>query len=113
MKSADNKEQNYQFKTNINMKTKTSKLALTKAFFILLVSICFISSCQNLDTSSDNSTNKIVKKEPKRYSKEYLGGGISILTIDNHEYIFYRDGNNAASNGGTVHKADCKYCYKK
>lgn len=38
MKSADNKERNYQFKTKINMKTKTSILSLTKAFFILLVS---------------------------------------------------------------------------
>lgn len=38
MKSAELKELNYQFKTNINMKTKTSILALTKAFFILLVS---------------------------------------------------------------------------
>ena len=37
MKSADYKEQNYQFKTNINMKTKISNLTLTKAFFILLV----------------------------------------------------------------------------
>jgi len=42
IKSADNKELNYQFKTNINMKTKTSILALTKAFFILLVICCFL-----------------------------------------------------------------------
>jgi hypothetical protein len=46
MKSAELKERNYQFKTNINMKTKTSILALTKAFFILLVMCCF-SSCTN------------------------------------------------------------------
>src|SRR5574344_400028 len=43
MKSAELKEQNYQFKTNINMKTKTSILAVTKAFFILLV-MCFLFS---------------------------------------------------------------------
>lgn len=41
MKSAELNELNYQFKTNINMKTKTSILALTKAFFILLVSGCY------------------------------------------------------------------------
>ena len=41
MKSAVLNELNYQFKTNINMKTKTSILALTKAFFILLVMCCF------------------------------------------------------------------------
>lgn len=52
MKSADNKEQNYQFKTNINMKTKTSILAVTKAFFILLVSCCLF-SC-----SSETKTNE-------------------------------------------------------
>jgi len=40
MCSADNKERNYQFKTKVNMKTKTSILALTKAFFILLVMCC-------------------------------------------------------------------------
>ena len=113
MKSADYKEQNYQFKTNIIMKTKTSILALTKAFFILLVSICFISSCSNIETSAENASKEIVTEEPKRYSEEYIGGGISILTIDNHEYIFFRDGNNAASNGGIVHKQDCRYCSKK
>ena len=38
MKSADYKELNYQFKTKVNMKTKTSILVRIKAFFILLVS---------------------------------------------------------------------------
>ena len=46
MKSADNKELNYQFKTKVNMKTKTSILALTKAFFILLVMCCFYSCAE-------------------------------------------------------------------
>jgi len=48
MKSAVLKELNYQFKTNIIMKTKTSILALTKAFFILFVSCCLLTSCQNV-----------------------------------------------------------------
>ena len=48
MKSADNKELNYQFKTKVNMKTKTSILVVTKAFFILLVSSCFYTiKCKN------------------------------------------------------------------
>ena len=46
MKSAVLNELNYQFKTKVNMKTKTSILALNKAFFILLVMCCF-SSCTN------------------------------------------------------------------
>jgi hypothetical protein len=47
MKSAVFKTQIYQFKTNIIMKTKTSNLALTKAFFILLVMCCFFSCSSN------------------------------------------------------------------
>ena len=46
MKSAELKEQNYQFKQKFNMKTKTSILALTKAFFILFV-MCCLFSCGN------------------------------------------------------------------
>ena len=46
MKSAVLNEQNYKFKTNIIMKTKTSILVVTKAFFILLVMCCFF-SCHN------------------------------------------------------------------
>ena len=46
MKSAELNERNYQFKTNVNMKTKTSILAVTKAFFILLIMFCFY-SCHN------------------------------------------------------------------
>jgi predicted small secreted protein len=48
MKSAKLKELSYKFKTNINMKTKTSILATIKAFFILLVSCCLLTSCQNV-----------------------------------------------------------------
>jgi hypothetical protein len=51
MKSAELKGQNYQFKTNINMKTKTSILVVTKAFFILLVMCCFLSCSSNFGTN--------------------------------------------------------------
>lgn len=47
MKSAVLNEQNYQFKTKVNMKTKISILSLTKAFFILLVSGRFLLNFKN------------------------------------------------------------------
>ena len=40
--------QNFKLKNKLDMKTKTSILALTKAFFILLVSCCLLTSCQNV-----------------------------------------------------------------
>ena len=46
MKSAELKEHNYKFKTNIIMKTKPSILTVTKAFFILLV-MCSLFSCND------------------------------------------------------------------
>jgi hypothetical protein len=52
MKSAVLNKLNYQFKTNIIMKTKTSILALTKAFFILLVMCCLFSCTNTLDKDS-------------------------------------------------------------
>ena len=75
MKSADNKERNYQFKTKVNMKTKTSILSVTKAFFILLVMCCFF-SC----TSGDElkNTNKFEKYDVVVIdSCEYIQWGIS------------------------------------
>jgi hypothetical protein len=61
MKSAELKELNYQFKTNINMKTKTSILALTKAFFILLAMCCLFSSCHNLIYEKESIVLEISK----------------------------------------------------
>ena len=66
MKSADNKELNYQFKTNINMKTKTSILAVTKAFFILLISgMCFI-SCEESKFPETTSKFLVERIEPNK-----------------------------------------------
>ena len=92
MKSADNKEQNYQFKTKVNMKTKTSILALTKAFFILLVSCCLF-SC-----SSETTPKTEIKK----------GITYEITIIDGCEYILGTD--NGGYNGGYFlsHKGNCK-----
>ena len=95
MKSAELNELNYQFKTNNNMKTKTSILALTKAFFILLVMCCF--SCIPQNNSIDTS---------KRLSsgKEYR-----IEIIDSCEYIGYYSGYGYH----LEHKGNCKYCTKR
>ena len=85
MKSADNKELNYKFKTNINMKTKISILPLTKAFFILLVSSCLLVSCtQETSTSiNEDSQNRIKLKEVRVIN----GYRYSIIEVDSVEYL--------------------------
>jgi len=85
MKSAVLNERNYQFKTNINMKPKTSILALTKAFFILLVSSCLLVSCtQEKSTSiNEDSQNRIILKE----SRIINGYRYSIIEVDSVEYL--------------------------
>jgi tRNA A37 threonylcarbamoyladenosine dehydratase len=92
IKSALFKEQNYQFKTNNNMKTKTSILALTKAFFILLVMCCF-SSCQSDKQRIENMDFKTI-------------------TVDSCEYIISKA---PAGDYGWVmsHKGNCEYCAKR
>ena len=97
MKSAVLKELNYKFKTNINMKTKTSILAVTKAFFILLVMCCF--SCKPQNNSIDNVDTT------KRLSS---GNEYRIEIIDSCEYIGYYTGYGYH----LEHKGDCKYCTK-
>ena len=72
MKSAELKERNYQFKTNINMKTKTSILALTKAFFILLVMCCLFSSC--VDGSKHDGLVLTDNNTGKKYLLKHNGG---------------------------------------
>lgn len=53
MKSVALKALNYQFKTEVNIGTKTSILALTKTFFILLVSCCVLSCSTELHESQE------------------------------------------------------------
>lgn len=91
MKSAELNELNYQFKTKINMKTKTSILALTKAFFILLVSGCLF-SCETTVTKTN-------------IKETYNGSNVVIMTIDSCEYLYI--GNDTRS---LTHKGNCKYC---
>ncbi len=89
MKSADNKERNYQFKTNINMKTKTSILTLTNVFFILLVSGCLFIAC-------NSTTEPVVMKD------SYGGSSFRTIVIDSCEYVYLSN--------WFAHKGNCKYC---
>ena len=93
MKSAVLKELNYQFKTKVNMKTKTSILAVTKAFLILLV-MCFFFSCTRSDELKN--VNKFEKYD--------------VVVIDNCEYIQW-----GVSYGymNITHKGNCKYCAER
>ena len=98
MKSAVLNELNYQFKTNINMKTKTSILTVTKAFFILLVMCCF-SSC-----SKSNVEIKTTDIQVGSYSSK-----IKVVEIDSCEYLWGDWGNATV----LTHKGNCKYCAKR
>lgn len=88
MKSAELNELNYQFKTNVNMKTKTSILALTKAFFILLVSCCLFISCDDAGTTSkklngDEQSLPDELKGLKIYSVSTGGGNyVEVAVLD-------------------------------
>jgi len=98
MKRAALNGQNYQFKTKVNMKTKTSILALTKAFFILLVMCCF-SSCSN-----SNVETKTTDIQVGSYSSK-----IKVVEIDSCEYLWGDWGNATV----LTHKGNCKYCAKR
>ena len=80
------------------MKTKTSILALTKAFFILLVMCCF-PSCERSNTPATVTNYKV--------------GGyfnvIKIVEIDSCEYLWGDWGNATV----ITHKGNCKYCAKR
>ena len=82
MKSAVLNERIYQFKININMKTKTSILAVTKAFFILLVMCCFL-SCE------DGQPKEKIKVD-SNYKTDYItyGVNVSVIVIDSCEYLW-------------------------
>jgi hypothetical protein len=97
-------ELNYQFKTNINMKTKTSILTVTKAFFILLVMCCFFScSVSTSENKKATASNIVVKNHGVK------SHGIQILTIDSCEYVWVKNGYGA----GLTHKGNCKYCAER
>ena len=95
MKSAELNERNYQFKTSISMKTKTSILAVTKAFFILLVMCCFF-SCSPAGSENDTKVKETYE----------------IKVIDSCEYI-YVSRRPWSSEFSLTHKGNCKYCAKR
>lgn len=84
------------------MKTKTSILALSKAFFILLVMCCLfscsVSTSENKRATASNINGNVVKNQ-----------GIQILTIDSCEYVWVKNGYGA----GLTHKGNCKYCAER
>jgi hypothetical protein len=67
------------------MKTKTSNLAVTKAFFILLVSSCLLVSCTQEKPTiiNEESQNRIRLRE----SRIINGYRYSIIEVDSVEYL--------------------------
>ena len=98
MKSAALNGHDYQFKTKTNMKTKTSILALTKAFFMLFVICCF-SSC-----SKSNVETKTTDIQVGSYINK-----IKVIEIDSCEYLWGDWGSATV----LTHKGNCKYCAKR
>jgi hypothetical protein len=67
------------------MKTKTSILALTKAFLILLVSSCLLISCtQEKSTSINEKSENRIKIKEVRIINDYR---YSIIEVDSVEYL--------------------------
>lgn len=88
---------------------------MDKILYAVLISIS--ASCNkehNIQTASFISNSNFEREQEGRVKEEHLGySGVTVLTVDGHEYIHYRDGNNAASVGGICHKVDCSYCLSK
>lgn len=87
---------------------------------MMLVAVLFVGCNKNYDKEHHLQTSSIIpepnleEQQESRVKEERLGySGVTILTIDGHEYIHYRDGDNAASVGGICHKVDCSFCLVK
>lgn len=78
------------------MKTKTLILALTKVFFILLVSVCLV-SCEVPDEQSEEKTDK----------------NYTIKVIDSCEYIECDYGILDQRVYSLTHKGNCKFCAER
>lgn len=103
MKSAVLNERNYQFKTKVNMKTKTSILALTKAFFILLVMCCFL-SCEDGQIKESIKVDSDHKTDYTTY-----GETVRVIVIDSCEYLYSYNYNAT----WCTHKGNCKFCSER
>jgi len=88
MKSAVLKKRNYKFKTKVNMKVKTSILALTKAFFILLV-MCCLFSCNNCE-KLPIPTRPLIIIEIQSLEQGVGNYVYKYKLIDKNSYVFYQ-----------------------
>ena len=98
----------------------TNKNLFSNACKLMLVAVLFVGCNKNYDKEHNIQTASIVsepnieEQQESRVKEEKLPyTGITILTVDSHEYIHYRDGDNAASVGGICHKIDCSFCLAK
>ena len=79
-RSAEIRSTNYKFKTNVNMKNKTSILVGTRHFFYALLVAVIFCGCGNVDSNR-------VQKETL---ESEFGAGISVMTIDSCEYVWVK-----------------------
>ena len=73
------------------MKTKTSILALTKAFFILLVMCCFLSSCTENQRAKNFGGKEEIQLKPneKLINITWKQSNMWVLTEDTLTHIKY------------------------
>jgi hypothetical protein len=75
------------------MKTKISILALTKAFFILLVSSCLLVSCTQEKSTSINENYKNYENRIKLKEVRIINGyRYSIIEVDSVEFLTQDNG---------------------
>jgi thioredoxin-related protein len=86
------------------MKTKTSILALIKAFFILFITFCFF-SCEQSQENKDNTARRKVFDKSTNINGYY----ITIIEYDSCEYLISGSGYSQMM----THKGNCKYCAKR
>lgn len=93
------------------MKTKTSILALSKAFFMLLVMCCF-SSCE-----ISNHHEQPIDASKNIQTTSFNDSRFSVVFLDSCEYILYReqfnDGHGNKYTASITHKSNCKFCEKR
>jgi hypothetical protein len=97
-RSAENIITNYQFKTKVNMKNKTSILVGTRHFFYALLVAVIFCGCESKNVTVEETSTTINGREMKIY------------IIDSCEYIGTIHGSNADV---ITHKGNCKFCAER
>jgi hypothetical protein len=108
-RSAENRSTNYQFKTKVNMKNKTSILVGTRHFFYALLVAVIFCGCGNETTKQETVT---VEENKGRIIYDYgWNTKVRVFEVDSCEYI----GFDAGTQGGTsiIHKQNCKFCAER